>query len=834
MAYVSGEFFIPNCGDRQGRSVVVFDQQLHVVGFGPSLIDTVFDLRQLPVSGSGTGNSPTGTDAIDTHALTNPTNWITTTVDGQQQTGCAAATDDAIYVFSWVGDGFVGGVTGSLQARRFSRPDADQPYAWGPALRPRYTEGSPFEIDGQAWSSTDARIGVTALNGKLLVSLVTGLSGSWIPLLPGPGPDRLLVALLDPSVIDESTGQWSATTTASVTPEELTVFDVVGTMKIPVPGYTGFGTLSEIEWFSSCGDSGDLTYQLAVDFCPTGGEAPGGQSARALLPITVSAAGDVTLAGFAAPIEATLQTSGPQSSLRRDPAGRLRSYCLRPGATLDPLSLLWPTVAADPQTGQPSLTAVPLTLADTSVPPAGAFHIFLAGATTSRTGNATTTSYPVLDFTLAGNTRGQLNLYGTIETVQVKAAPTQKNPLAPIRVISGIIDGPIPLPAVNFAAAIKDTEAGRLTYGNTDTSSSERTVANSWTAGFETSGHMSKGVGPAWDISLDGGMGTVTGSVHETSTSSSMLQATTYKIGSHAHPGEVEPYGSIQTSTAQVAVTAYRFLDPDGRPVNDATSAAASPAPKVALVTAALSGSSDLSYTPYSVEPGDLTSYTAPAWNARMKALGEPYANYYGDVVCANAFPFSDPDTPYLEYTWTEGSSQSAAYDQLIGNFTENSWTLDLSAYAGVSFGVGFSLFGEGAELEGEFLAGATYSHEATTTENQQTKWSIELEPGWGPPTSDLPASVRRYVYRLFFLPVPVPPSTLPRNAWTVELRRHLKPGDDTSAASIDPQSCCWKIVFVVTEIDYRDPKRPSYQHDPALDRISIYPPGGPSHTAKT
>lgn len=209
-----------------------------------------------------------------------------------------------------------------------------------------------------------------------------------------------------------------------------------------------------------------------------------------------------------------------------------------------------------------------------------------------------------------------------------------------------------------------------------------------------------------------------------------------------------------------------------------------------------------------------------------MKALGEPTANYYGDVICANAFPFGDPGTPYLEYTWTEGSSQSSAYDALDGTFTENSWSLDLSAYAGVSFGEEFSLFGAGVGMEGEFLAGATYSHEATTTENQQTKWSIDLEPGWGPPTSELPASVRRYVFRLFFLPVPVAPSTLPRNAWTAELRRHLKPGDDTSADSIDPQSCCWRIVYVVTEIDYRDPKKPGYQHDPGLDRVSVYPPG--------
>lgn len=64
-----------------------------VFGFGPSLIDTIVDMHHLALSGTDSSNPPT---AIDTHDLTDPTNWITTTVDGRQQSKCAAVTDDAI------------------------------------------------------------------------------------------------------------------------------------------------------------------------------------------------------------------------------------------------------------------------------------------------------------------------------------------------------------------------------------------------------------------------------------------------------------------------------------------------------------------------------------------------------------------------------------------------------------------------------------------------------------------------------------------------------------------------------------------------------------------
>lgn len=112
----------------------------------------------------------------------------------------------------------------------------------------------------------------------------------------------------------------------------------------------------------------------------------------------------------------------------------------------------------------------------------------------------------------------------------------------------------------------------------------------------------------------------------------------------------------------------------------------------------------------------------------------------------------------------------------------------------------------------------------ATADENQQTEWGITLSNPWGPPnTSQDPNAVSSYAFRLHFLPVPVSPSTLPANYWTQELKNYMPAGSDTSASSIDPNSSCWKIVFVVTSIVYKDSSIKSYQYQDNPNAKSVY-----------
>jgi hypothetical protein len=77
-------------------------------------------------------------------------------------------------------------------------------------------------------------------------------------------------------------------------------------------------------------------------------------------------------------------------------------------------------------------------------------------------------------------------------------------------IVSGIIDGPIPVPAINFAHARDELRHnfGVVTYCATKNASTQHSVSNSATVGFKTSGESQKGFGPAW-ISRCGGVGYV-------------------------------------------------------------------------------------------------------------------------------------------------------------------------------------------------------------------------------------------------------------------------------------------------------------------------------------
>ena len=82
--------------------------------------------------------------------------------------------------------------------------------------------------------------------------------------------------------------------------------------------------------------------------------------------------------------------------------------------------------------------------------------------------------------------------------------------------------------------------------------------------------------------------------------------------------------------------------------------------------------------------------------------------------------------------------------------------------------------------------------------------------------------AVIAYTFRVFFLPVPKPPSTLQPSYWTQELIKYMKPGSLPPGQSIDPNSGCWRLVYVVTEIQCNDSTL-NYSYDGSLDEKSVY-----------
>jgi hypothetical protein len=135
-------------------------------------------------------------------------------------------------------------------------------------------------------------------------------------------------------------------------------------------------------------------------------------------------------------------------------------------------------------------------------------------------------------------------------------------------------------------------------------------------------------------------------------------------------------------------------------------------------------------------------------------------------------------------------------------------------------------IFGLGAEEEAEFLGGATYSHESTESENKESEWGISLSDEWGPPRRDLSESVAAYDFRLYFLPVPKSPSALPSSYWVQELSTYLGAGSDLHVDNIDTGSSCWRIVFVVTNIQYRNGVNSYFYANDYLDKPSVYANG--------
>jgi hypothetical protein len=476
-------------------------------------------------------------------------------------------------------------------------------------------------------------------------------------------------------------------------------------------------------------------------------------------------------------------------------------------------------------------------------PAVGSFFYVFPKALPATFNNLQATEYAVYEFIFYNQC--QVNRYGTIEMIPnySTAIPVQNangNPPPSlddtVNIIAGIIDGPIPLPLANFVGAnlgSSQADQGDVIYGTTTTTTTSRQLSTSWTIGVETSGEVTEGVGAAWDLSANFGMGSVLGNSQASSTSYSL--STPAIVSFNGTTPNLSPYGTLRVVSAQIDATAFRFLDPNGNPISDATTTDAGQASKLATMVTTFFQPNQLSYVPYSVTPGDLTTYTPEAWNAKMQSLGYTGSNYYGDILCANAYPFGNSDQPYISCSWSEGSKGSSSIAHFTSAYTEQSWSLDASIFAGMSAGGGFSIFGLGEEAQVKLMAGSTVTHESTTDENTESGWSVSLSETWGPtlPGTD-PNAVTKYDFRIFFLPVPTAPSTLPPTYWTQELIKYMPKGNYPSGTNIDPNSACWRIVFVVTAIEYvAGSTLPAYQYDFSLDKPSVYPSGNSAAALK-
>lgn len=334
--------------------------------------------------------------------------------------------------------------------------------------------------------------------------------------------------------------------------------------------------------------------------------------------------------------------------------------------------------------------------------------------------------------------------------------------------VQGYIDGPPPV----FDGMVRPE--AQIDYAVSSAVSQSHEVVTNVTVGVksEGSGAPAVGVGPRWEASF--GMTTGAGFGQETTKSISL--DTIFQ----AQP-EGESYA--QTGLARVASIvlcrdAYEYVEAGAAlPVTNGTVCTS------IYVDFAKKGVDKIEYRLGTVTVGQLETYTEKAWNTRMAKL-YPGRSYIDDVVIPNAVGFQHGE-PTIWDTWTPSSPIVAAFGSTAEQYQTSSMTLDASLFAGVTV----KFFGADAS----FMAGFEVVNETTerSAKSESFGVSIDVDGGGGGPVVSYAAST--YLLKA-------------SKDWVTELVT-LQPGG-LGGKQIDPNGACWKIMYVVDEIQYRDPLR--------------------------
>jgi len=795
MSYQSGEFEVPGGPSTEAAPAVAsFAGSLWIIG-GSADAMTQTTLQVIDDDGKGID--------IENGAALQAANWKTAGVQlpggvpaGVSSRCAAPVAGDGMYL-CW--NSVVEG--GALRVAKYSA-DGDGKVGWQWVVT-LVAAGDPLGAGMVAGDG--AEVAAVAFGADTLIVACPVVSAWW-----APGPTTFYIGTFDVGDVNLQAGTWTARS------------DIWGGDPQSAPfgndfTFPDYGTAISMDWFA-CAAPGTTaetppdptestpSFQLWVTLAPVSSSLP------PTLVLPVDSIGNVTYGaqppGWSAP-------SG--GAVIRDPAGRIRQYGLDPNvAQIDVTT--YPTWSApDPSTSlSGTTTAIPAPAMSNS-PAAVGFFTDMTQPTTVTFEQRPGTAYPVYEFVLYGTDHlfCQVDRYGTAQAFPGFGNVPPLQPVVPDTVIiSGIVDGPIPVPDINFANVVfQDTQPtfGEIVYGQTESKDQTHTVTNSWTAGFTSEAESDKGWGPAWDISINGGMGYVSSDGTTSSLSNSRTAASVLDPSFKRPNQQVLPVGHVFCSEAVFEWTAYRFFDADGNLVGDGTNGTGSQqAPLYTTVTCVFTDGEVQTYVPYSVTPGDLASYTKEAWDARMATIGYAGTSYVEDVIEPNAYEFAE-GISYLTASWDNGGGTTdAAFGHTSTSFTETSWQVDASVYVGVSGGEGASIFGFGEDWSFKFLVGGTYSHTAVTSTGTENEWSIGLEQGWGQiGTLDAPPMMKNYVFRIYFLPAPGPGSTLPPNYWVTELKQMLPSAPPSPRQldpnTIDPNSCAWKIVFIVDSYESVD-----------------------------
>ena len=687
MAFQSGEFKIPNSVSGRTKAAAVFNNTLYLVNpYDGYNTQVTFDLTKLKKQSS----SPLGDEPIDPNAFTSLANWIV-----QPLAIPSSLAKPALVAFAGAMYCFVNS-NGQVIASELSlSDDSSAPGTWSQPITLLEADGKTVPVGQRRY--IDADVSATTVGDNIIILAFACTSSA---SHPAPGT---FVAVYDTRDIDTSTNKWTAKWH-----DYLPLGPVDPALPVQV----------SVEWFATIApDSKDTdppalyVAVIAQPFLTLTTPAPLGLSYYTMtVGDTVGSELSITLAK--GPANPPGSPSVFYSNLLRDPAGRLRSWTRSAGQKTKYDAVL---LEAAPGTGTavsfgPSGESINVT-ADPFpyIGPCSLFYLFSEGQSNTTVNGTPATQIPVYEFVFYG-TQGmcQVNRCGTVQVIPDFSVRTSKKNLGTqLNIITGIIDGPIPIPLENYRdydPGPGQTNAGSMVYGIQKSEDSTHKVSNTVGIGIESQGKVTKGVGAAWDISLKGAKGWVTGDSSGTTTSYNLMVKALITTALTNDDPSIAADGALRSVGAQFSITAFRYLDNFGPDV-DSTANTPTNGLKAGTVTMSMVDDTVLNFKPYMVKPGKLESYTPPAINQTMKALGYTDTdNYFGNVIAQNAYPFNDPRNPYLGYSWSTDVASGEAFSEWTASFQESSWTLDLHAWGGVSggpaeflwLGRGFSVGGHG------------------------------------------------------------------------------------------------------------------------------------------
>lgn len=185
-----------------------------------------------------------------------------------------------------------------------------------------------------------------------------------------------------------------------------------------------------------------------------------------------------------------------------------------------------------------------------------------------------------------------------------------------------------------------------------------------------------------------------------------------------------------------------------------------------------------------SVVVGDLETYTKDAWNERMKQSGlyPGVEDYISEIVLPNAISFEN-GTSAIRDTWTPGSPIDGTFSSTNQQYLSASMTIE----AEVIRGVGGTFMGNEASVLLGFKASIGTTAESVSTRGFGLSMTID---------GDKSEYVDRYRVSAYFLKA--------SSDWI----REFKYFQDTGSfnVSIEDDAACWKVMYVVDQIEYIDP----------------------------